>query len=109
MRQYKLISQMIKRIVRLSFEKDKVDIFRSVFDKSKSKIRSFPGCIHLELLREVSKENIFFTLSIWSNQEALEEYRNSELFKTTWKETKKLFNGKPQAWSLELLEIPEYE
>ena len=100
---------MIKRIVRMGFDKDKVPQFRSLFDENKSKIRTFPGCAHLELLKEAGKQNVFFTFSIWKSKEALEIYRNSDLFKSTWKETKKLFEEKPLAWSLEMQEQIEYE
>ena len=100
---------MIKRIVRLSFEEDKVSLFRSMFNEKKHSIRAFPGCVHLELLKETSKENIFFTLSIWKSEDDLEAYRESELFKTTWEETKALFDNKPQAWSMEIQDIVEYE
>ena len=33
----------------------------------------------------------------------LENYRNSELFDTVWSFTKKLFNNKPEAWSVNKL------
>jgi heme-degrading monooxygenase HmoA len=100
---------MIKRIVRLSFDIEKLGIFQELFEESKTKIRSFPGCHHLELLKEVNKENVFFTYSIWDSLESLESYRNSELFKKTWKRTKVLFNDKPQAWSLEFQDEVDYE
>jgi quinol monooxygenase YgiN len=51
------------------------------------------------LLQDENDKNIFFTYSIWENDEALQAYRNSELFETTWAKTKILFAGKPEAWS----------
>lgn len=94
---------MIKRIVKLSFEPEKVDTFLSVFDESKNKIRQFAGCVHLELFRCKAPDNIFFTYSFWESEQALNQYRNSNLFKSTWKKTKQLFNDKPEAWSVEVL------
>ena len=49
--------------------------------------------------------NVFFTLSFWENEEALNAYRDSELFKTTWAKTKILFSDKPQAWTTEVVSL----
>ena len=94
---------MIKRIVKLTFQEDKTDDFIEIFETSKSKIRNFEGCHHVELLRAQSPANIFFTFSIWENEVALEKYRHSELFRSTWSKTKVLFSDKPAAWSVDLI------
>ena len=39
--------------------------------------------------------------SVWFSKNDLENYRNSDLFKETWKQTKTYFNDKPQAWSVD--------
>ena len=93
---------MIRRIVKLTFEPEKVPEFQDLFEATKHFIRGFDGCQHLELLQQVAPSNVFFTYSFWENEEALERYRNSDLFKTTWKKTKALFADKPQAWSTTL-------
>jgi heme-degrading monooxygenase HmoA len=46
---------------------------------------------------------VFFTYSYWETEQDLENYRNSELFDTVWSFTKKLFNDKPEAWSVDKL------
>lgn len=91
---------MLKRIVKMSFDPKEIENFRSLFEKNREKISNFKGCSHLELLQDISKPNIFFTYSYWKDEPALDSYRNSPLFKEVWSETKKLFNEKPQAWSL---------
>jgi len=48
-----------------------------------------------------------YTYSIWENEEALEVYRQSELFQNVWSQTKVLFQGKPQAFSLDRLTVVE--
>ncbi len=90
---------MLRRLVKMTFLPDKVDDFIAVFEESKQKIRAMPGCRHLELWRNGT---IFFTYSIWETEEALNHYRFSELFKTTWAKTKVLFAEKAEAWSLEV-------
>jgi heme-degrading monooxygenase HmoA len=98
---------MIKRIVKMTFREEEVDNFiRDVFDQSKQKIRAFPGCLHMELLRDIRQPNVLFTLSYWEEETALNNYRNSELFSETWVKTKVLFSDKPKAWSLEILDTP---
>jgi len=95
---------MIKRIVKMTFREDAVQTFRAdVFEHSKDRIRAFPGCLHMELLQNLKQPNVLFTLSFWENEEALEAYRQSELFQTTWAKTKVLFAEKAEAWSLEIL------
>ncbi|GJM35236.1 MAG: antibiotic biosynthesis monooxygenase [Saprospiraceae bacterium] len=91
---------MIKRIVKLTFRPEEIDNFLAIFETKKEAIRQFPGCQHLELWRNLEPDNIFFTYSYWDAEADLEAYRHSELFKTTWKATKVLFDGKPEAWSV---------
>lgn len=94
---------MIKRLVKLTFQSDKTDDFITIFEESKNLIRKMPGCQHLELLRDAAKPEVFFTLSFWGNEDALNAYRDSELFKTTWAKTKVLFADKPQAWTTNMI------
>ena len=93
---------MIKRIVKLTFQPDLAENFlQDVFESSKSAIRAFPGCHHMELLRDISNPHIMFTFSIWESEAALDAYRHSPLFVQTWAKTKVLFGGKPEAWSVQ--------
>ena len=94
---------MIKRIVKLTFQEDKTEEFLSIFEISKSRIRNFKGCLHVELLRVKKQRNVFFTFSIWEDEKALENYRQSELFQNTWLRTKALFSNKPEAWTVDLI------
>lgn len=94
---------MIKRIVKMTFREDVVETFlNEVFEHSKDRIRAFPGCRHMELLRQKNKPNVLFTLSFWDDEAALEAYRQSELFQTTWAKTKVLFAEKAEAWTVEV-------
>jgi quinol monooxygenase YgiN len=92
---------MIKRIVKLTFQPERLPDFMAIFQGSKDKIRAFEGNLHLELLRDIAQQNVLFTLSHWEDEAALERYRQSELFQTTWARTKVLFADKPQAWTVE--------
>jgi heme-degrading monooxygenase HmoA len=90
---------MLIRIVRMTFHAEKTSDFLAIFEASKDKIRHFKGCQHLELLRDAEKPYVFMTYSYWESEEALENYRNSALFKNTWAATKVLFSDKPLAFS----------
>jgi len=92
---------LLVRIVKLSFEPSKIDEFLANFETNKQKIRNFEGCHFLELYRDKTNPNIFFTYSYWENEDALEVYKQSELFKNVWSKTKPLFNDKPYAWSVD--------
>ena len=91
---------MIIRIVKLSFAPEKVQDFLKIFDKYEDKILSFEGCVHLELLNDINTPNVYFTYSHWQEEAYLGAYRDSDLFKDVWAQTKVLFNDKPQAWSV---------
>lgn len=91
---------MIKRIVKLTFKIEEIERFQEIFEESKNKIASFPGCDYVELLQQADDPRVFFTYSLWRDVEALDDYRHSELFQSTWAKTKVLFDGKPEAWSL---------
>lgn len=91
---------MIRRIVRLEFNPDKVNEFVEFFGKNTSAIASFPGCLSLEIFRDAALDNVYYTFSIWENGEALEAYRHSDTFRLLWSYAKERFSGKPQAYSL---------
>jgi len=92
---------MLVRIVKMTFIPEKIDLFLEIFDIHKEKIRNSKGCNLLELYRDKTNTNIFFTYSYWNSEDDLENYRNSDLFEDVWSKTKKLFNDKAQAWSVE--------
>lgn len=94
---------MIKRIVKLTFREAAIPDFMAIFEASKDRIRGFDGCHHMELLQSLGdSRNVLFTLSVWESEAALDRYRQSELFRTTWERTKLLFADKPEAWSVEV-------
>ena len=91
---------MLVRVVRMEFEPAKVQDFLSLFEERRNTISKQAGCSHLELLQDASKENIYYTLSHWKCEEDLNNYRESDFFKETWEQTKRLFSNKPSAYSL---------
>lgn len=92
---------MIIRIVRMHFTEPGVAEFLEIFNHNKSAIRNFPGCTHLELLRDVGDQTVYTTLSHWDSTGSLEAYRNSELFSSVWGRVKTLFSERTQAFSVE--------
>ena len=92
------------RVVRMTFRPEEAPAFLENFEAHKSLIRNFPGCQHLELWQDQNQKNIFVTYSHWESEMALNQYRDSELFKSVWGFTKTLFSEKPQAWSTKKLQ-----
>ena len=92
---------MFVRIVKMSFQSEKIEEFLTNFNSKKEFIRNSPGCNLLELYRDKTNSDIFFTYSYWETEQDLENYRNSDLFKGVWAQTKVLFNDKPLAWSVD--------
>ena len=93
---------MLTRIVKLTIATEKASEFEHFFKEHKHIIQSFEGCNHVELLK--SKDQLFFTYSLWKNERFLEAYRHSMEFNKIWNETKTFFSGKPEAWSLYQIE-----
>lgn len=91
---------MIIRIVRMHFTEAGVDEFLEIFNQNKQAIRDFPGCQHLELLKDLNDEYTYTTLSHWNDAESLEAYRKSALFGSVWGRVKTLFAERTQAFSL---------
>lgn len=92
---------MLVRIVKMTFSVDKTDEFQSRFQSIKQKIIDFEGCELLELYQDKTDKCVFFTYSYWRSEEDLDLYRNSLFFKEVWRDTKKMFTKKPEAWSVD--------
>jgi heme-degrading monooxygenase HmoA len=92
---------MIIRIVRMHFTEAGIDEFLEIFNRNKEAIRNFPGCSHLQLLKDLDDPNCYTTLSHWDDTICLENYRKSELFGIVWGRVKTLFSERSQAFSLE--------
>lgn len=83
----------------MTFDPAKVPEFLTLFEESRDRIRNQDGCLHLELLTDVRHPNVMMTFSIWTSEGALEVYRGSGLFKSTWAKTRVMFAAKPEATS----------
>ncbi|MSP85651.1 MAG: antibiotic biosynthesis monooxygenase [Flavobacteriaceae bacterium] len=94
---------MFVRIVKLSFHEEHIPAFLENFKIMKDKIRNGEGNRLLELYQDKTNKSIFFTYSYWETEQHIENYRNSKLFYDVWTFTKKLFNDKPKAWSVDKL------
>lgn len=94
---------MITRIVKMTFKPEKVDDFMNVFNESAEHIRTYPGCIQMQLLNDIHQPNVYFTYSHWESEEHLNHYRNSTLFREIWSKTKVNFAEKAEATSLKLI------
>jgi len=91
---------MIKRIVKMTFKAEFIEEFVALFNSKKELIAAVEGCTFVELLKDASNPNIFFTYSLWEEESYIDAYRHSELFKSVWAQTKIGFEDKPEAWSL---------
>ena len=92
---------MLTRIVKITFQEEKLPEFFKHFDSVKWKVATFPGCNGMKLLQDVSNPSIVMTYSVWDSEEALNNYRDSELFGELWPKIKPWFAAKAEAWSVE--------
>lgn len=86
---------MLIRTVRMTFKPERLDDFLALFESASPLIRAVDGCLHLELWQDLRYPNVLTTYSHWDGEASLEAYRKSDLFRTTWAETKPLFADRP--------------
>ncbi|OHX65982.1 putative quinol monooxygenase [Flammeovirga pacifica] len=91
---------MLHRFVRMTFQKEKIDEFKHLFNQVQPIIENFEGCHSVRLLEDADQPMKMMTFSIWENQTALDSYRDSEFFITTWRKTKVMFEDKAEAFSM---------
>lgn len=98
---------MIIRWVKMTFHEQEVADFLAMLEGRQDRIRTFPGCLYLEVVQDVRYPNIIFSHSHWEDETALNAYRHSDFFKKTWSMTKPRFAAPAQAWTVQRLhELP---
>ena len=90
----------ITRVVKLTLHPDRIGDFTRVFLEHKQVISTMDGCLSLQAFQDNKEPNIFFTISQWQSEHALDNYRYSEFFKTLWSTVKPMFTEKAMAHSL---------
>jgi len=90
---------LITRIVKLEFQKDKLDDFLLLFNETKWKVAEVDGCLGMQLLQNTENPCICFTYSHWEGEQALLNYRQSSLFINIWKSIKPYFENPAEAYS----------
>lgn len=93
------------RWVQLTVDPAQRDAFLHLFKTYQSQIQNFPGCRSVELL-EGPEKGQFFTLSRWSAESDLENYRTSPLFAEIWPPVKATFSAPARAWTVRPVAIP---
>lgn len=93
---------MLTRIVKMHFQADKTADFLAFFETIKWKVAKQENCFGMKLMRDIKNPNILFTYSEWKNEDALNAYRDSELFGEVWPTIKPWFQEKAEAWSVEI-------
>ncbi len=96
---------MLIRIVRMTFKEEHREEFLAIFKSNQARIEAMPGCFKVELMQDWDDPKVFITYSTWKDQQALEAYRNSELFRGVWKQTKALFAQRAQAFSMKPMNV----
>jgi len=91
---------MLTRIVKITFQEEKLADFFSHFEGIKWKVATFPGCKGMKLMQDIKNPCIVMTYSQWESEEALNNYSDSELFGELWPKIKPWFAAKAEAWSV---------
>lgn len=90
---------MLIRIVTMSIKNDCFTSFEVAFDQVREAIAAFDGCLEVRMLKGLDNPGIYTTVSKWTGRKALEHYRESELFRSTWSTVKPMFSGRAHAES----------
>jgi len=94
---------MITRVVRLTFIPENRTAFIEIMRRHHQLIRNFKGCYDLNSYQDIKEPNVFFTISIWQDETALNDYRHSDFFKTLWSQLKPMFADKAVAHSMQVM------
>ncbi|GAB4282635.1 MAG: hypothetical protein Kow0068_07300 [Marinilabiliales bacterium] len=89
---------MITRIVKMEINEADIDSYLEKVQSVLDKIKSFDGCVSINILNDKEVSNRFFSYSTWESEEKLDAYRNSEWFKQIWSEIRQYFKSPAQAW-----------
>jgi len=94
---------MIVRLVQLTIDPTRINDFLQLFEASKKQIRQSPGCLELTLVQDIDQPNRISTLSKWSDEDALQMYRESDFFRSTWSASKRMFADRASATSYQVI------
>lgn len=90
----------LTRVVKLTLAPQYIEDFKQIFIAHQSGIANMEGCLQLQALQDFKEPQIFFTISQWESEHALDNYRYSEFFKALWSKVKPMFTAKAMAHSL---------
>ncbi len=97
----------LQRIVKMTFAAEHCHAFETYFNEIKNKVGHQPGCLGVKLLKETNNSGVYFTYSLWESEDALNAYRNTDLFGAVWPKVKAWFAAKPEAWSTEIFLVSD--
>jgi len=83
----------------MEIEPEELENFLESFRGVRKQILNFPGCKDLEFWQEYDQTYKVSTFSVWESVDALEAYRVSDLFRSTWAKVKPLFRSRARARS----------
>ena len=93
---------MLVRLVQMQMREDALAAFLDLFERTAPRIRAVPGCRRLDLWQDADDPTRVATHSHWDDDDALDAYRRSDLFRATWAETKTYFAAPASAQSFAL-------
>ena len=85
---------MLTRIVKLTFMEEKTADFLAYFDTINTRVSTFENCYGMRLMQDIHHPNIIFTYSNWKDENALNNYRDSDLFVGVWSTIKPWIGAK---------------
>lgn len=98
----KKFSPMYVRILSASVKPDKTEEVKRIYkDEIGPKLRQVKGCKYAFLTQNLREENEFFSITIWENKQAADNYEKSGLYDELVGKVKHLFSGLYQ-WKMKL-------
>jgi hypothetical protein len=92
---------MLTRLVRMRFQPEQVETFLALYAAMHPRIVGQPGCLSVQLVREIDDPAAFATWSVWESVAALDAYRTSDFFRQYWPQVRALFRQPAEAVSFE--------
>ena len=67
----------LKRIVKLPLKEGKFEDLKKIFNYGKEIVAATKGCFYVRLLKDRNDPDLVFTISEWTDEDSLNNYRKS--------------------------------
>ncbi|OFX61669.1 MAG: hypothetical protein A2046_04560 [Bacteroidetes bacterium GWA2_30_7] len=92
---------MIVRIVKMQVNESNKVLFKQTLKDYQPLLKKQKGCMQIDMLNDKKIKDIYYSYTIWDNEENLKKYKNSDFYKELSSKVLPLCEKEPQAWTVD--------